>query len=203
MAAPPKLMGVILAGGRSTRMGGGDKGLLPLGGKPVIAHVIARLHPQLPDLIINANGDPARFQPFGLPVVGDRIPGFKGPLAGLHATMRYAAGKGASHVVTTAADTPFLPPDLVSRLVTAAEVADIVLAASGGNVHPVAGLWPVALEADLAAFLNSGEKPGMRAWASRYRVAEADFPDNANAFFNINTPQDLARAAELLAKLKS
>jgi molybdenum cofactor guanylyltransferase len=200
-----KLLGVILAGGRATRMGGGDKALLPLGGKPLIAHVIERLRPQLPDLIINANGDPARFAEFELPVVADRITGYQGPLAGIHAAMLEAKEKGASHIVSVAADTPFFPIDLVQRLIETQTRADaeIVVAESSGGIHPVFGLWPVALEGDLAAFLASGENPKVAVWANRHRVAEALFEaDGFDPFFNINTREDLARAEKLLAELR-
>lgn len=209
-----RLLGVILAGGRSQRMGVGDKGLLPLGGKPLVAHVIERLRPQLPILVVNANGDPARFAQFGLPVVEDRITGYQGPLAGLQAVMRHALDMNdearPSHIVTVAADTPFFPADLVARLVQAqqAEGAEIALAASGGNIHPVFGLWPVALEGDLASWLSSGEKPRVSAWAKRHRLAEVRFgplqtADGAivDPFFNINTREDLAQAQQLLTKL--
>ncbi|PYE88278.1 molybdenum cofactor guanylyltransferase MobA [Phyllobacterium leguminum] len=207
-----QLLGVILAGGRATRMGGGDKTLMPLGGKSLIDNVIERLSPQLPDIIINANGDPARFAEFGLPVVADHVPGYQGPLAGLHAAMRHATEMGATHIVTVAADTPFFPADLVSRLMDAQgdAKADIALAASGGNLHPVFGLWPVALEKDLAAFLMSDEKLKVSAWANRHRVAEAHFDPlpakdgtSVDPFFNINTREDLALAEELLEKRAS
>jgi len=210
----PKPLGVILAGGRSQRMGGGDKGLLPLGGKPLIAHVIERLRSQLPSLIINANGDPARFAQFGFPVVEDRITGYQGPLAGLQSAMRYALDMDDAlrpgHIVTVAADTPFFPADLVSRLMQALEEekADIALATSDGNLHPVFGFWPVALEPDLTDWLASGEKPRVSAWAKRHRVAQAHFGPlktadglAADPFFNINTREDLAQAEKLLKKL--
>lgn len=201
-----KLMGAILAGGRSQRMGS-DKALMLLRGKPLIAHVIERFRPQVRHLIINANGDPSRFAQFGLPVVADHIQGYQGPLAGLHVAMHEATKIGMSHIATVAADTPFLPTDLVSRLIETRQRtnADIVLAASGENIHPVFGLWPVALEENLAAFLSSGEKPKVSVWAKRFSVAEAHFdlsgsgPDfDIDPFFNINTREDLARAEELL-----
>ncbi|PRD41596.1 molybdenum cofactor guanylyltransferase MobA [Phyllobacterium phragmitis] len=215
--ASRKPLGVILAGGRAQRMGGGDKGLIPLGGRPLIAHVIERLRPQTPLLIINANGDPARFAPFGLPVVEDFIAGHQGPLAGLQAAMHYASrmddASRPSHIVTVAADTPFFPADLVARLTAASrqeEKADIALAASGGNIHPVFGLWPVTLEQDLTPWLASGEKPKVSAWAMRHGVAETHFDPLKTAdgltvdpFFNINTRADLAEAEALLTKLRS
>ena len=177
-------------------MGGGDKGLLPLGGSSVVGHAIARLRPQVSALALNANGDPARFAALGLPVLADGIPGRPGPLAGALAAMEWAAGLGAERVVTAAADTPFLPLDLVERLGAAGD--GIVLAATPGPVrHPTFGLWPVALAADLRAALEAGVRKVV-AWTDRHGAATAAFPDEA-AFFNINTPEDLARAGEMVS----
>ena len=137
---PP--VGVILAGGQSSRMGGGDKGLLHLGGRPILSHVIERLSPQVADLALNANGDPARFGPFGLPVIADSVPGFAGPLAGVLAGLDWAASQGAETIVTAAADTPFFPADLVPRLLMACEGMDtsLALAASPDGRHPTFGI---------------------------------------------------------------
>ncbi|RCS25863.1 molybdenum cofactor guanylyltransferase MobA [Phyllobacterium salinisoli] len=210
-----KPLGVILAGGRAQRMGGGDKGLMLLGGQPLVARVIERLRPQLQHLIINANGDPARFYQFGLPVVEDAIAGHQGPLAGVQAAMRYAShmddASRPSHIVTVAADTPFFPTDLVARLTRQLKEPDnIVLAVSGGNIHPVFGLWPIALENDLAAFLVSGEKPKVSVWAKRHGITEVEFDPletgtglAVDPFFNINTQEDLAQAEQLLTKMRS
>ncbi len=148
-------LGVILAGGQARRMGGGDKGLIRLGGQNLLDWVIERFAPQVADLALNANGDTGRFAGYGLPVISDSITGFAGPLAGVLAGLDWAATQGADHIVTAAADTPFLPPDLVPRLLLAAETEQkpIALAASldpkrGALRQPTFGLWPVALRDD-------------------------------------------------------
>ena len=191
MSRPP---GVILAGGAARRMGGGDKGLLPLGRTTVLGHATERLAPQVSALALNANGDPQRFDALGLPVLPDEAPDRPGPLAGVLAAMEWAAARGAARVVTAAADTPFLPRDLVARLERAGP--GIVLAATPGPVrHPTFGLWPVSLAADLRAAMALGVRK-VTAWTDRHGAAEAAFPDEA-AFFNVNTPEDLARAREM------
>jgi molybdenum cofactor guanylyltransferase len=193
------IVGVILAGGASRRMGGGDKGLLPLGGRPLVAHVLDRLRPQVGGLAINANGDPARFAGFGLPVVADATPGL-GPLGGLLAALDWAAGQGAAQVATVAADTPFLPADLVARLAQAAGAGGAVAATPGGfghDPHPTAGLWPVGWRAPLRAALDAGLRR-VRDFAAGQGAAVALFPD-PDAFFNVNRPGDLAEAAARLA----
>jgi molybdopterin-guanine dinucleotide biosynthesis protein A len=195
--------GVILAGGQSRRMGGGDKGLLPLGGKRLLDHVIDRLEPQVCDLALNANGDPTRFAT-PLPVVSDSIGGFAGPLAGVLAGLDWAAERGHSHIVTAAADTPFFPCDLVPRLLRAAETAPIALAATpdperGMARQPTFGLWPVALRDDLRAALQEGLRKVVQ-WTDRHGTAVAHFSaDPFDPFFNVNTPEDMARAEALLA----
>ncbi|WP_283638511.1 molybdenum cofactor guanylyltransferase MobA [Marinovum algicola] len=209
MSAP---LGVILAGGQARRMGGGDKGLLPLGSTTILAHVIARLQPQVSEIVLNANGDPARFAGLGLPVVADTIPGFAGPLAGVLAGMDHAATRGFDQIVTAAADTPFLPADLVARLGAQArgQAHPLVLAATPRDVeetksmsksglirHPTFGLWPVALRDDLRAALHEGLKKVVL-WTDRHGGREALFPDS-QAFFNVNTPEDLAHAEALLS----
>ena len=187
-------LGVILAGGQATRMGGGDKGLLPLGDGTILSHVIDRLSPQVAGLALNANGDPARFAGLGLPVVADSLPEFPGPLAGVLAGLDWAAGEGASHIVTAAADTPFLPCDLVPQLILAAEGTPhgLALAASPGGRQPTFGLWPVALRDDLRNALKDGLRKVIL-WTGQHGAGTAEFPDDA-AFFNVNTPDDLAKA---------
>ncbi|MFQ6018748.1 MAG: molybdenum cofactor guanylyltransferase MobA, partial [Kiloniellaceae bacterium] len=152
-ARRPGVAGVLLAGGRSRRMGGGDKCLRALAGKPVLAHVVARAKPQVGPLLLNANGDPARFADFGLPVAADVVAGFAGPLAGVLTGLEWAAqhAPACAYLASFACDAPFLPVDLVARLVSAveAEGADLACAASGGRSHPVFGLWPVRLKDDL------------------------------------------------------
>ena len=186
--APP---GMILAGGRSARMGGGDKGLRPFRGGTLIGAVIARLSPQVADLALNAGGDPARLSAFGLPVIADSVPGQPGPLAGILAAMDWAAARGAQSVVTAPCDTPFLPGDLVPRLLLAGG-GGLALAASGGRVHPTAALWPVTLRDDLRTALARGERK-VTAFTDRHRAAVAEFPLTApDGFANANTPADLA-----------
>lgn len=202
MRPPP---GVILAGGRATRMGGVDKPLLDLAGRPLIAHVIARLGPQCEGLAISANGDPARFAVFGLPVLPDETPDFPGPLAGVLAGLDWAAGQGARAIVTAAADTPFLPPDLCARLVAAAGPSGLALAAAPdakGRLrrHPACALWPVALREDLRAALAAGERR-VGAWADSQGAGVAVFEGtDGDPFFNVNRPEDLAVAERLARK---
>ena len=191
-------VGVILAGGLATRMGGGDKGRLMLGGRSLFAHVIDRIAPQVAELALSANGDAARFGDLGLPVLRDSVAGYPGPLAGVLAGLDWAAGQGATHVVSVAADTPFLPEDLVPRLLLAAEGgAPVVMAASemeGRLVRqPTFGLWSVNLRGDLRDALARGvRKVGQ--WAGEQGAALAPFPaGRVNPFFNINTAEDLAR----------
>lgn len=201
-----KPVGVILAGGRATRMGGGDKGLLRLGDRSILDHVIERLQPQVSAMVLNANGDPARFAGFALPVVCDTLDGHPGPLAGVLAGLDWAAGQGAEAVVTVAADTPFFPDRLVARLTETAQGQQhpLVLAATprgaedtksmrGGLIrHPTFGLWPVALRQDLRAALERGLKKVVL-WTDPHGGREAIF-DDTDAFFNVNTPEDLAMA---------
>ncbi|MCT4555980.1 MAG: molybdenum cofactor guanylyltransferase MobA [Pelagimonas sp.] len=200
-----KVLGVILAGGQATRMGGGDKGLLPLGGVPLLDRVIDRLGPQVDGLGLNANGDPDRFEGFGLPVIPDSLPDYPGPLAGVLAGLDWAAEQGADHIVTAAADTPFFPTDLVARLHRAASRAStpIALAATHeeGRMwrHPTFGLWPVALRHDLRKALQGGLRKVVL-WTDAHGAASASFDDDA--FFNINTPEDLVRAEDLLGDME-
>ncbi len=197
MTAP---LGVILAGGLATRMGGGDKGLLPLGAGTILSHVIDRLGPQVTGLALNANGDPSRFADLDLPVLSDSVEGYAGPLAGVLAGLDWAAGQGATHIVTAAADTPFLPADLVPRLLLAAEREGkpIALAKTENGRHPTFGLWPVALRDDLRGALGDGVRKVVL-WTDRHGTASAEFEvDRFDPFFNVNTPEDLAEAERLL-----
>jgi molybdopterin-guanine dinucleotide biosynthesis protein A len=196
--------GVILAGGLSRRMGGGDKCLLPLGGRPVLQHVVDRLAPQVDRLALNANGDPARFAEFGLPVIADSEPGFAGPLAGVLAGMDWAADQGIEVIATAAADTPFFPEDLVARLREAMTAAGTPLAVAmtddherGLSPHPTFGLWSVALREDLRTALRGGLRKVVL-WTEPHGCAPCIFAAPYEPFFNINTPEDLDRAEAML-----
>ncbi|MBW6506296.1 MAG: molybdenum cofactor guanylyltransferase MobA [Rhodobacteraceae bacterium] len=199
------LAGVILAGGRARRMGGGDKGFCHVAGQPIIDHVIARLAPQVAALAINANGDAARFASYGLPVLPDSLPDHPGPLAGVLAGLDWAATQGFGAVVTAPADTPFFPADLVERLRAAAGPTGIAIcvgidAAGRAQRHPTFGLWPVALRDDLRAALKGGLRKAML-WADRHGAGAAQFDASRfDPFFNVNTPEDLA-LAEPIARL--
>lgn len=197
--------GIVLAGGLSRRMGGGDKCLRSLGDRAILDWVIERARPQVAALALNANGDPARFQRFGLPVVPDSISGFAGPLAGVLAGLDWAAGAvpGATHVASFASDAPFLPLDLIARLTTAlADGHDLACAASGGRTHPVFGLWPLALRDELRRALAVEQIHKVDVWTGRYRLAVVEFPTRpVDPFFNANRPEDLAMAAEMIGTL--
>jgi molybdopterin-guanine dinucleotide biosynthesis protein A len=198
------IAGVLLAGGQSRRMGGGDKALRLLGGETILARVIARLRPQVARLVLNANGDPARFAGFGLPVVADSVEGFAGPLAGILAGLDWAAANapGCELVLSAATDAPFLPADLAARLAAGmAAGADLACAASRGQPHPVIGLWPVRLREELRHALVAEGVRKVDVWTARYRLATVDFPaGEVDPFFNANRPEDLAAAEALLLK---
>jgi molybdopterin-guanine dinucleotide biosynthesis protein A len=202
---PSGVAGVILAGGLARRMGGGDKGLRPLGGTTLLDRVIARAAPQVSPLWLNANGDPARFARWGLPVVPDDVPGAPGPLAGILAALDRAAAErpGIDLVASIPCDAPFIPRDLVARLAAARRDrgAEIALAASGGRAHPVAALWPVALRHDLRRALVEEGLRKVEGWAGRHRTVTVEFGcDPVDPFLNGNTPEDLAEAERLLAR---
>jgi molybdopterin-guanine dinucleotide biosynthesis protein A len=200
------IAGIILAGGLSRRMGGGDKPLGLLSGRPLLGHVLARLEPQVDALAINANGDPCRFSAFGLPVVPDTVAGFAGPLAGILAGLEWAAANTAARrIVSVACDTPFFPDDLVDRLAaaTAGTPQAIAVAAFAGRMHPTFALWPADLAASLRRMLVDRGERRVTAFIAEHDHVEVDFafPENAgiayDPFFNINTPQDLAEAERL------
>ena len=196
-----RIPAVILAGGLSRRMGGGDKGLLPFGRGTVLSAVLARLASQAAPLALSANGDPGRFAALGLPVLPDPVPGHPGPLAGLLAAVEWAAGLGAAQVLTVPGDAPFLPPDLAARLSAQARAAGApAIAASAGRSHPVAGLWPVALAGALRKALAQGT-PRVGAFAAAQGATAVEFPVPPGApdpFLNLNTPADLAAARRWL-----
>ena len=200
------IAGVVLAGGLSRRMGGGDKCLRRLGGSSILARVIERLKPQARQLVINANGDPARFAAFGLPVAPDAVADFPGPLAGVLTGMMWARDHApdVADIVTVPTDGPFVPRDLVARLVAARDDAgaDLVQAASGGQAHPVVGLWPVRLADELRRALVEESIRKVDVWTARHRLVTVAFAtDPVDPFFNANRPEDLAEAERLLARV--
>ena len=200
----PDTVGVLLAGGLSRRMGGGDKTLRPVAGRSILDRVIGRARDQVGPLILNANGDPARFAAYGLPVVPDVVEGFAGPLAGVLTGLEWTAANApdAEWVASFATDAPFLPTDLVERLrrCMADKAADMACASSGGQAHPVFGLWPVRLRHELRrAMVEEGVRK-VDIWTARYRLATAEFPlAPVDPFFNANKPDDLAEAEALIA----
>ena len=202
-AAPAgDILGVLLAGGLARRMGGGDKPLRSVGGRSILQRAIDRLAQQCASLVINANGDPARFDAYGLPVVADDVPGFAGPLAGILAALDHAAAASprVTHVVSVAADSPFLPRDLVVRLDDGRRAASAALAcaASGGWSHPVIGLWPVSLRAALRHALVVEDIRKIDTFTARYRTATVTWDtEPVDPFFNANTPDDVAEAERL------
>ena len=205
VATMTEIAGVLLAGGLARRMGGGDKCLRPLAGDTLLARVIARTTPQVGPLILNANGDPARFAAYDLPVVADVVEGHAGPLAGILTALDWAAAHAPKCplVASFATDAPFLPRDLVETMAEARDLAgaDLACAASGGRAHPVFGLWPVALRADLRqALVEQGERKIDR-WTASHRLVEVVFPcDPVDPFFNANREDDLLEAERLMAE---
>ena len=195
--------GIILAGGLARRMGGGDKGLMRIGGRPILDHVIDRLKPQVDALAINANGEPSRFAVYGLPVIADSIQGAAGPLAGVLAGLDWAASQGFTEIITAATDTPFFPRDLTQRLKAAADQqgARLAVAASRGRHHPVFGLWPCELREDLRRALTEQGIRKVDEWTGRHRLAVAHFEAPCgDPFFNANRPEDLAEAEQMLSR---
>jgi molybdopterin-guanine dinucleotide biosynthesis protein A len=190
-----RIFGVILAGGQSRRMGA-DKAFVPLAGRPLLAHVLDRLEPQVERVLISANGDPGRFAGFGCQVVADVAP--QGPLSGILAALTHAAQLGATHLVSTPVDTPFLPGDLLPQLLLAAEATPegLAIARTADGDHPATALWPVALVPALAAFLAEGGAKVTR-FTDAHQAAHATFAD-PRVFLNLNTPEDLALAEALL-----
>lgn len=195
--------GLILAGGLARRMGGGDKGLRQLGGKPILSHIVERVRGQVGPLALNANGDAARFSEYGLLVLPDVIDGFAGPLAGVLTGLEWAreAAPDCQWVATFPSDAPFLPEDLVARLREAveAEGADMACAQSDGRDHPVIGLWPVALADDLRRAMIEDDIRKVDRWTGRFTLAKAVFATEPfDPFFNANRPDDLAEAERIL-----
>ncbi|WP_095200204.1 molybdenum cofactor guanylyltransferase MobA [Mesorhizobium carmichaelinearum] len=204
------IAGIVLAGGQSRRMGGGDKSLLPLGSGSVLDQLLSRFGPQVEILALSANGDPDRFSRFGLPVLADTIEGFAGPLAGILTGLEWAAASTpCKAVVTAAADTPFLPLDLVERLAAAAgeHPGSVAVAASAGRRHPTFALWPTECRDALRHFLVDEDNRRVSAFIERHGHVEVEFPvlqsTGLDPFFNINVPDDLAEAARLLQSMTS
>lgn len=195
--------GVLLAGGRARRMGGGDKALLTLAGRSLLDRAIARARPQVDRLVLNANGDPARFAGCGLDIVADSVGGSAGPLAGVLAGLDHFAATlpAARWMASFPVDAPFFPADLVGRLAAAVAsgAADMGCAASGGRAHPVFGLWPLAQREALRRALAEEGLRKVDAWTARFRLAIVDFPagdwaEGCDPFLNLNQPADLAAA---------
>jgi molybdopterin-guanine dinucleotide biosynthesis protein A len=198
-------LGLILAGGLARRMGGGDKPRTSIGGVTILSRVLERMKPQCARLILNANGDPARFADTGLPVIADDVPDFAGPLAGILAGLDWAVANapGVDYVTSVPGDCPFLPRDLVARLHEArvASGRPLACARSGEWRHPVVGVWPVALRADLRQALTKEDLRKIELWTARHGVALADWPaEPVDPFFNVNTPEDAAAASRLAAQ---
>jgi molybdenum cofactor guanylyltransferase len=205
MTSEVPTLGLVLAGGQARRMGGGDKAFLKVGGKTILERVLARLNPYCSPIILNANGDPARFSRYRLAVVADSVPDFAGPLAGILAGLDWAAENAPKieWLASVPGDCPFLPNDLVPRLHAARidEKKPLACARTGEWRHPVAGLWPVALRDDLRHALTVKGLHKIEAWTGRHGVALAAWPDQpVDPFFNVNTPEDLAKAEGIAAR---
>ncbi|MBI1776612.1 MAG: molybdenum cofactor guanylyltransferase MobA [Proteobacteria bacterium] len=205
VAKPRDVVGVLLAGGLSRRMGGGDKCLRELGGETILARILTRVRPQVGRLVLNANGAPERFADYGLQVVSDAVLGYVGPLAGVLTGLEWASvhAPAAEWVASFATDAPFLPLDLVRRLADAVadDQADLACAASSGQSHPVFGLWPVRLRHDLRRALTLEGVRKVDDWTGRYRLATVEFAtDPIDPFFNANRPEDLAAAETMVGE---
>jgi molybdopterin-guanine dinucleotide biosynthesis protein A len=203
-AEMPAIPGVLLAGGLARRMGGGDKPMRQIGGRTILERVIARLKPQCDGLLLNANGDPTRFASFGLPVIADTVENFPGPLAGILAGLDWLAANRPEvpWMLSAAADCPFLPRDLVARLhrTRAQQEAQLAVAASGGQSHPVIGLWSVGLRGELRHALVAEGVRKIDRWTARYALATVNWPaEPLDPFFNANTVDDIAEAERLAA----
>ncbi|GAB4391293.1 MAG: molybdenum cofactor guanylyltransferase MobA [Kiloniellaceae bacterium] len=208
MSDKERVAGVLLAGGLSRRMGGGDKCLRALGGRPLLAQIIERAAPQVGRLVLNANGDPSRFAAFGLPVAADVVEGYAGPLAGVLTGLDWAAENApqAQWLASFACDAPFFPTGMVARMLAAVEKegADLACAVTHGRTHPVFGLWPLRLREDLRRAMLEEEIRKVDRWTARYKLVEVGFPDVETSsgpldpFFNTNRPEDLEEAAGYL-----
>jgi molybdopterin-guanine dinucleotide biosynthesis protein A len=209
MASSDDIAGIILCGGRSSRMGGGDKPLLPLSGRPILAHIVERFVPQVSVMAISANGDPSRYDFASLPILPDGMPDSPGPLAGILAGMDWASAlPGCGRILSVAGDTPFFPADLACRLRDSTGDEDaIAVAASAGRRHPVFALWPLSIRNELEAFLKSGFNK-VSAFIDMNRAINVEFPiltthngRTIDPFFNVNTPADLDEAGRMLERM--
>ncbi|MFC2249749.1 molybdenum cofactor guanylyltransferase MobA [Labrys portucalensis] len=195
------IMGVILAGGLSRRMGGGDKGLSLLGGRTILERIAARLRPQVRALFLNANGDAARFETLSLPILPDGVPDFPGPLAGVLAGLDHAAQAGFNEVAVVPCDAPFLPADLVARLRAGTQAGRGAVAVSAGRRHPTAALWPVHLRSALRKALVEEDQRRLEAILRRHDFAEVTWPaEPFDPFANVNDSAGMAEAEALLAR---
>lgn len=195
---------VILAGGEARRMGGGDKTLLPLAGKPILQHILDRLTPQCATILLNANGDAGRFRAFGLAVYADAVDGYLGPLAGILTGLDAVARnhRGITHLISIAGDTPFIPHNLVEAMRLLADGENIVRARSNGRIHAVCALWPCSIRADLRDQLVNQDVRKIDRFTANYAVVNCDFAGIPDPFFNINAPADQAEA-ERIASLET
>jgi molybdenum cofactor guanylyltransferase len=204
---PPPTLGLVLAGGLARRMGGGDKARIEIGGVTILDRVLATLSGQCVDIIINANGDPERFADTGCIVVPDTVPDFAGPLAGILVGLDWLAAQenGIEWLLSVPGDCPFLPDDLVERLHQARRDMGsgmrLACARSGEWRHPVVGLWPLALRADLRKALIEEDLRKIEVWTARHGVAIAEWPaEPIDPFFNVNTPEDAVKAEKIVAE---
>jgi molybdenum cofactor guanylyltransferase len=193
--------GAIIAGGRASRMGGEEKAFKTAGTRTILDRAIACLEEAAGAVIINASGDEGRFVSRGLPVVRDILTSVSTPLAGIHASLAWAAKNKLDWLVTVPADTPFLPRDLAPRLIAAAQVTGAAIATSGGQDHFVIGAWRASLKCDLEQGLLTGGLFRVKDWAARTRAARVEWPVTPyDPFFNVNTPEDLAEAERIAAE---
>lgn len=198
------ITGVILAGGLAKRMGGGDKCLLPLGGKTLLQRSITRAQPQVSELILSANGNSLRFARSRLPVIADLYQGFPGPLAGIHAALTFMDERNPDNewLASFACDTPFFPQDMVQQLLASAGDSQLVVARSNNRVHPIFALWHASMLSKIEHRLNQGDTPRLQEWIKDFKPTYVDFAaENYDPFFNINTPQDLYNAEAQLVKI--
>lgn len=196
-----KIAGLILAGGLSRRMGGGDKPLISVDGQTLLDRTIERLKPQVERLLLNANGDPARFTTYGLDIRADVIAGYGGPLVGILTGLEWAGEIGVEWVVSAAADTPLFPTDLVARLRAAveAEGTDMAMAVSGGRTQPVFALWSVRQAAQLRRAVIENDLRKVGAFTEHFKVARVEWPQTPyDPFFNVNAPEDVERLTQIL-----